>query len=751
MRRVLLVVCICSLLLALAGCGGSGSPDFGLAFSPTSATLAPGGSTNVSLAVGAVGGSQGGVGVVLTGLPTGVTANPSSFTTSIGTAQQITLTAAASAGAATATLTATGTSGTKSHSASLALTVAAPPDFSLSVTPPALLVVAGSNGESVAVNATGANGFGGAVAVTLSGLPPGVTASPATLTLNPGTPQNVTFSAPASTAAETGTVTFTGTSGSLKHTATLALAVAGPPVPPPTATPDVTTYHYDTMRTGLNAKETVLMPANVNAAGFGKIGFDAVDGKVDAQPLYLAGVSIGGQMHNVLYVATEHGSLYAFDADNGRQLWQVSTLAAGETPSDDHGCNQITPEIGITSTPVIDRQLGADGTIFLVAMSKDAAGNYHQRLHALDPTTGAEMQGSPMEIQATYPGTGVTSQNGVNTFDPAQYAERAGLLLLNGNIYLGWTSHCDQGAYTGWLMAYSEKTLQQTAVLNLTPNGSDGSIWMSGAGLAADSSGYIYLLDANGTFDTTLDANGFPIHQDVGNSFLKISTANNGLAVADYFEPFNTVAESNADQDLGSGGAMVLPDVPGANGAPLHLAVGAGKDGNVYFVNRDNMGKWNASTNNIYAELPGIFTNGVWSAPAYFNGTVYIGGVSDSVKAFSVAPVSGGSLPISGTPTSTTATRFGYPGSTPSVSANGTTNGIVWALESGLNNPGVLHAYDATDLSKELYNSTQAANGRDAFGNGNKFITPMVVNGKVYVGTQNGVAVFGLLPSATTP
>lgn len=322
-------------------------------------------------------------------------------------------------------------------------------------------------------------------------------------------------------------------------------------------------------------------------------------------------------------------------------------------------------------------------------------------------------------------------------FDPGQYAERTGILLLNGTIYLGWTSHCDQSPYTGWLMGYSETTLAQTAVLNLTPNGSEGSIWMSGAGLAADANGYIYFLDANGTFDTTLNANGFPLNSDFGNGFLKVSTAGNTLAVADYFAMYNTVSLSNGDQDLGSGGAMVLPDLTDTSGAVHHLAVGAGKDETLYVVNRDSMGKFNAQNNNgVYQEIDGAI-GGVWSMPAYFNNTVYYGAVSDTLKAF---PITNAKLATAAA--AHTTTSFSFPGATPSVSANGTANGIVWAVQNS--SPAVLHAYDAGTLT-ELYNSNQAANSRDHFGNGNKYITPVVVNGKVLVGTPNGVAIFGLL------
>ena len=309
---------------------------------------------------------------------------------------------------------------------------------------------------------------------------------------------------------------------------------------------------------------------------------------------------------------------------------------------------------------------------------------------------------------------------------------------MNGTIYLGWTSHCDQGAYTGWLMAYSESTLAQTSVLNLTPNGSEGSIWMAGAGLAADASGNIYFLDANGTFDTTLDTNGFPTKHDYGNGFVKISTAGSTLAVADYFEPNNTVAESNADEDLGSGGALVLPDVTDTAGTAHHLVVGAGKDAKIYVANRDAMGKFNPQNNSaLYQEIDGAI-GGVWSMPAYFNNTVYYGAVGDTLKAF---PIANAKLATSATAQS--ANTFAYPGTIPAVSANGTASGIVWAVENS--SPAVLHAYDATTL-QELYNSNQAAGSRDHFGNGNKFIVPAIANGKVFVGTPSGVAVFGLLP-----
>ena len=512
-----------------------------------------------------------------------------------------------------------------------------------------------------------------------------------------------------------------------------------PPTPPPTSTgTDVVTYHNDNARTGQNLSETVLTPANVNSSSFGKLFFISVDGKVDAQPLYLSALSIGGGTRNVLYVVTEHDSVYAFDADSGTQLWQVSTLASGETTSDNRNCGQVSPEIGITSTPVIDRSVGPHGTIYVVAMSKDGAGNYFQRLHALDVTTGAEEFGVPHTIQASFPGTGDNNSGGNVIFDPKQYKERAGLLLLNGVVYSTWASHCDIRPYTDWIMSFDGATLAPVSVLNITPNGNEGSNWASGAGPAADTAGNFYFLNANGTFDTTLNASGFPSQGDFGNAFLKISTANRQLAVADYFEMFNQAQENAADVDLGSGGALLLPNLTDGSGNVRHLAVGAGKDTNIYVVDRDNMGKFNSSTNNIYQELGSALPGGIWSMPAYFNGTVYFGPVGGSIKAFAIA-----NALLSTTPAGQTSNQFPYPGATPSISANGSSNAILWAAENGA--VAALHAYDAGNLSHELYNSNQAGT-RDQFGAGNKFITPTIVNGKVYVGTQNGVAVFGLLP-----
>jgi Immunoglobulin domain/Immunoglobulin I-set domain len=502
---------------------------------------------------------------------------------------------------------------------------------------------------------------------------------------------------------------------------------------------DVITYHYDNLRTGQNVNEMTLTPSNVNQATFGKLGEFAVDGLVDGQPLLLSNLAIPERGNkNVLYAVTENDSIFAFDANSitstgGTTLWQASALGSGETPSDNRGCGQVTPQIGITSTPVIDRSRNA---IYVVAMSKDSNGNYYQRLHALNLTTGQELFGGPTTIQATFPGTGDNSSNGQVVFDPKQYKERPALLEVNGAIYLMWSSHCDDRPYTGWIMSYSADTLAQISVLNLVPNGSEGAIWMSGAGAGADANGNIYTILGNGDFDTTLNAQGLPVQGDCGNCFAKISSTA-PLTLLDYFTPLNTVSESESDTDFGSGGPLLLPDLVDASGNTHHLAVGSGKDANIYVVDRDNMGKFNGNADNIYQLITGQLSGGVWAKPSYFNGTVYYGANNDSIKAF---PITNAVLATS--PSSRTSHTFTYPGAAPSISASGTSNGIVWVVEN--TSPAVLHAYDATNLTNELYNSNQAPNGRDQFSN-NKFITPMVANGKVYVGTSQSVAVFGLL------
>jgi hypothetical protein len=516
------------------------------------------------------------------------------------------------------------------------------------------------------------------------------------------------------------------------------------------AQPSVLTWHNDNARTGQNLQETILTPANVNSATFGKLFTIGVDGKVDAQPLYVPHLTIPGQgVHNVLYIATEHDSVYAFDADSGAPLLHVSLLGANEATSDDRSCgSQVGPEIGVTATPVIDPGSGPHGTIYVVAMTKDTSNNYHHRLHALDLTTLSEQFNGPVEVAATAPGNlGTEKKNAgdtVQTFLPAQHKDRAALLFSNGVVYTAWSSHCDSPPYTSWVIGYNGTTLAQSTVLNLVPNGNDGGIWAAGSGLQADGAGNIYVPTGNGTFDTTLTGGGFPSKSNYGNAYVKMSASGGNLAVADYFTMTNTVSESGADTDLGSGGGMLLPPLMDAGGHARDLAVVAGKDMNIYVMDRANLGKFHPSSNEIFQQLTGVLAGGVYSSPAWFNNILYYGAQGNLLKGFQFANGRFGANPIS-----QTSATFQYPGTTPSVSANGTSNGIVWATSNGT---AVLHAYSASNLGNELYNSNQITSGRDHFGSGNKFMVPTIVNGKVYVGSNGGVsgqpgsvAVFGML------
>jgi len=509
---------------------------------------------------------------------------------------------------------------------------------------------------------------------------------------------------------------------------------------PLSAQVSVLTYQYDTSRAGANLNESALTKTNVTASQFGKLFSYQVDGYIYGQPLYLPNVIVPQKgIHDVVYAATEHDSVYAFDADNNSgsnsaPLWQVSFLnpSAGVTtvPYQDTGCSQIVPELGITSTPVIDSQ---SGTIYVVAMTKETAGSvttYVHRLHALDATNGAERPGSPVAIRASVPGTGEGGTTDV--FQPKDYKQRAGLALWNGAVYTAWASHCDIGEYHGWLIAYDEKTLSQTAVYNNTPNGNQASFWASGAAPAVDSAGNIYVVGGNGTFDFA--GNG----SDDGESYLKLSTAA-GIALADYFTPFNYASLNQSDLDVGSSGVALLPDAAGSAQHP-HLMVGAGKEGRIYLLDRDNLGKVQAgSDSQIVQSLPGAI-GGLFGNPAYYNNTIYFCGAGSSLKAF---PISGAIMATS--PSSQSATQFGSPGCVPTISAGGAANGIVWALDPA----GLLHAYDAANLATELYNSNQNKT-RDALGATVKFSVPMVVNGKVYAGTQNSLAAYGLLSGVAT-
>ena len=506
----------------------------------------------------------------------------------------------------------------------------------------------------------------------------------------------------------------------------------GPPPGPPSST-DVVTYHYDNQRTGGNLKETTLTTSNVNSATFGKVGEFAVDGQIDGQTLFLSQLAIPGQGNkDVLYLATENATVYAVDAQSisgssATILWKTSVLASGESPATSLPCGNISPN-GITATPVIDR---ARNAVYVEAMSQNSAGNIIHRLHALDLTNGSELFGGPTTITATYPGTGGNSSGGVVTFLPQVHHERAALLENGSTIYTAWSGlFGDCGAYSAWVIAYDAGTLAQTSSIDLVPNNSGGGMWMGGGGPAADAAGNVYVISGNGFGDTPGTNNSY------GNSFVRLSTSG-GLKVGDYFTPYNTSSEDSADEDLGSAGPLLLPDLTDASGTVRHLAVGAGKDGNLYVLNRDNLGQFNSTKNNIYQPAIQLSTAENHSSPVFFNNTVYVCPTNNALKAF---PVSQALLGTS--PSSESAHLFGSNGAVASISANGTSQGIVWALDW---QAGILFAYDAGDLAKELYDSNQAAGNRDHFSAvGGHFITPMVANGRVYIGTKSSVAVFGL-------
>jgi hypothetical protein len=530
----------------------------------------------------------------------------------------------------------------------------------------------------------------------------------------------------------------------------------------PAQVTDVLTYHNDQARTGQALNEQILTYGSVNSNQFGKLWVLPTAGEVLAEPLYAAGVSIPELgMHNVLFVETEGDVAYAIDADSTNVLWAVSLLGTNEIPYQTSFCT-ITPQMGVTATPVIDRQFGPNGTIFIEAMSQDAGTNVHQRLHALDIATGYDVV-APVEIAATYPGTGDDSVGTKDIFYPAHYEERAALTLVNGVVYMAWSGRCDKRPYTCWVMGYDEYTLSQTSVINLEPNAYGGSIWNSDAGPAVDAGGNIYVTlgDAGGgDFQGPLNSNGFPVNGDYGCALVKLSTTNDILTVTDYFAPDVAAYDAANDLDLAAGGPLLLPDMADTNGITHDLVVAAGKDQNMYIADCSNMGKYNVRNNNaLYQGFIDIFpgphgagpnkygkSGGTWSMPAYFNGSLYFGPVNGPITAFPFQNA------VLSTNTTQSSNVFGFPGATPSISANGTSNGIVWVVETvgqaGFeelpSRSAILHAYAATNLAVELYNSTEAANNRDDFGNVNDFVTPMIANGRVYVPSSEGIAVFGL-------
>ncbi|HEY1262688.1 MAG TPA: hypothetical protein VGF06_04140 [Terriglobales bacterium] len=492
----------------------------------------------------------------------------------------------------------------------------------------------------------------------------------------------------------------------------------------------VLTYHGDNARDGENLNENTLAPSNVNSTEFGKLFAYAVDGQVFAQPLYVSHVEIAGKgAHNVVYVVTEHDTVDAFDADSGggAPLWSVSFIkpAQGITtiPSSDLD-TPVQPEIGITSTPVIDPNTG---TLYVLAGTKESGSHVH-RLHALDLATGAEKFGGPVIIQGSVSGTGTGSAGGQIVFTSSLQLQRSALLLSNGTVYVAFASHNDIGNYHGWIMGYDAATLQQKSIWNSTPTGNRGGIWQAGCGLSADSAGNLYVVIGNGSFNANSGGNNY------GDSVVRFTA---DLAVSDYFTPFNQADLASGDVDLGSSGLVVFPD---QSGTVKHLGVTAGKEGRIYLLNLDDMGKFNATNDSQAVEsLPqalGTTANGRnLSTAVLWQGNVFYTGRNDFAKQFKL---NNGLL--STTPVQQATKQFGFSAAS-ALSADGSANGILWTIEGGAN---ILHAYDAANISTELYNTTQAGS-RDSFGTGVRFSVPLIANGKVYIPGQTQLTVYGLL------
>jgi hypothetical protein len=508
---------------------------------------------------------------------------------------------------------------------------------------------------------------------------------------------------------------------------------------PSTSSVSVLTYKYDNGRSGENPNETILNTSNVNATTFGKRVSYPVDGPVYAEPLFMPNLTIKGKVHNVVFVETENGSVYAFDADKTKAaspLWKTRfTNSTTIKPYNGHTiqCSDLGQRVSITGTPVIDP---ATDTMYLVAETVEN-GQYVNKLHALNILTGQDVPGSPVVISASVPGNGVGSINGVVTFDPEDQLQRPGLALVNGVVYIAWGSFCDHTPAFGWLMGYNETTLQQVGVYNTNANGSLGSIWQSGVGISADADNNLYVMSGNGVFD--LNSGGV----DAGDSFVKLSTSG-GLSVSDYFTPFNQKCLNEGDVDLGSGGPLLLPN--------QDELIGVGKEGRIYVVNRDNMGKYTqikspcykqnlTNVDKILQEFPPKTTGEVYSSSAYWNGSsgqfVYFASMNRSLMAYSLT-----NGLLSATPTSETPEKFSFPGGNPVVSSNGTNagTGIVWIIDPS----GFLRAYDATNLATELYNTGQNPT-RDSLPSTIKFSVPTIANGEVFVGTKTTLEIYGLL------
>jgi hypothetical protein len=587
--------------------------------------------------------------------------------------------------------------------------------------------------EGQAVQFTASAPGGGAISYDVDGQPGGSVASGLI-------DENGRYVAPSLP----GTHTITATSGGGSHLASATATV--------TDLDGVYTYRHDGGRTGQNLREYALTPASVSGGGFGRRWTCALDGESYAQPLYVAHVSTAQGVRNTLIVVTQHDSVYAFDADASdcATLWTTSFLGSGVTsvPASDTSCDDILGEYGITGTPVVDP---ATNTLYVVAKTREGT-NYAQRLHALDVATGAPRPGSPATIQAS-----VTKNGGGSvSFSPLWNNQRPGLALGSGGVYLAWASHCDHGAYWGWVMRYDASTLAQDAVFNVAPNGTLGGVWMSGGAPALDAAGHVYVASGNGTFDdTTSLVPPVAPGNDFGQSFLRLDAQS--LAVQDFYTPSQEAAWSAQDLDIGSAGVLVLPDGAGPASHP-NLVLGGDKQGHLWLLDRAQMQRYSATSDNVVqaTKVPGASTCSPYclmETAAYWNGTVYLAPTQGHLLAL---PLSGGLLPTafgSVTPASQSAKTFLYPGPSPMVSASPAGDAIVWVLDNNANGTGngssapgsaVLYAYDATDLTKLLYSS--AVRSADAAGVAVKFTMPVVANGHVYVAGSRQLTVYGLAP-----
>jgi hypothetical protein len=546
--------------------------------------------------------------------------------------------------------------------------------------------------------------------------------------------RNQTASSVTFTATDAGAYTITATSKA--DTTKSAVASVGV-----TDLVGVATWRNDLAHSGVNSREYALTSQNVASSTFGKLFSCPVDGWVYAQPLWMANLKIRGARHNVVFIATENDSLYAFDADGPgcKTVWSipnVNLIPRGEKTAPladlEHDSFALGPVTGITGTPVIDP---SSQTIYLVAVSETiGTGTIIQRLHAIDITTGRERPRSPVMIASSVQGTGYDNVNGTITFAAKMQKQRAGLLLLNGIVYVCWGGYNNTDFYHGWLMGYDTSTLAQVRVLNDTIDGGRGGIWMSGASPLADSQGNIYLITGNGDFNAN-----HPGGRNYGDTFLKLSTSG-GLSVSDWFTPFDQKKLAEQDLDLGTGGGAILPDQ--VRGPFPHLLLGCSKSGALYVLNRDNLGHYNSQSNSQIVQSFVVDKYEIYSTPLFWQNVLYVTADIGPLKAFRFLTATD---QFETTPFSTSSHQSVYPGVVPVLSAAGTNHAILWAINPAT--PAVLHAYDPSNLNTEFWNSSQAANNRDQPGTGVKFTVPTVANGKVYVGTKTELDVYGLLPN----